>query len=144
MADPQQAAIRKVLAYSRRVAIVGLSDRPHRASFGVADAMRARGYEIIPVNPNLRSWEGIPAVSVLADVEGPIDIVDVFRRDEHLIDVAHEAVAVGAKSLWLQLGLESTEAAAIAADAGLDYVEDRCLKVEIARYAREMDIPPAA
>lgn len=124
-------AIDTILARTRRIAIVGLSDRPDRASHEVATALQARGYAIIPVNPGIESALGIPAVDSLADIEGPVDLVDVFRRAEHLPGVAREAAAIGAPALWNQLGLSSDEARRIAEDAGMDYVEDRCLKVEV-------------
>ncbi len=120
-----------ILDRTRRIAIVGLSDRPDRESHGVAAVLQARGYEIIPVNPTIESALGVPAVASLADIEGPVDLVDVFRRAEHLPGVAREAAAIGAPALWNQLGLSSDEARAIAQDAGMDYVEDRCLKVEV-------------
>lgn len=119
---------------AQRVAVVGLSDRPHRTSHGVAAALQAMGWEVVPVNPEIESSLGVPAVASLADVEGPVDLVDVFRRAEHLEQVATEAAAIGAPALWNQLGLRSPAAATIAAEAGMDYVEDRCLKVEAARH----------
>lgn len=118
---------------ARRVAVVGLSDRPWRTSHGVAAALQTRGWEIVPVNPTIDASLGVPAAASLADVEGAVDLVEVFRRPEHLPGVAAEAAAIGAPALWNQLGLRSAEAAAIARDHGMDYVEDRCLKVEVAR-----------
>lgn len=134
-------AIDRILDRTRRIAIVGLSSNPSRASHGVAAALQRAGYEIVPVNPNEGEVLGEPAHPSLADVPGPIDLVDVFRREEALPDVARAAVAVGAPALWNQLGLRSPEARAIASEAGLDYVEDRCLKVEVARRGAH---PPAA
>lgn len=127
------AVIDELLPRVRRIAVVGLSDRRGRASYGVARSLRARGYEIVPVNPTIDAWDGIPAVASLADVEGEVDLVDVFRREQHLPGVAREAAAIGAPALWNQLGLRSAEARAIAAEAGMTYVEDRCLKVEVGR-----------
>lgn len=120
----------------RRIAVVGLSDDPSRTSHRVAAALQDAGYEIVPVNPMIDEALGVPAVGSLAEVDGPVDLVDVFRREEHLPGVAREAAAVGAPALWNQLGLRSAEARRIAADAGMVYVEDRCLKVEVARRAR--------
>ena len=117
----------------RRIAVVGLSGDRSRASHGVASALRDRGYEIVPVNPTIDDWEGIPAVDSLADVAGEIDLVDVFRRPEHLPGIAREAAEIGSPALWNQLGLRSDEARAIAAAAGMTYVEDHCLKVEVQR-----------
>ena len=144
MADPQDGAIRRILGYARRIAVVGLSDEPWRASHGVAAELAARGYEIIPVNPMIEQALGLPAYPTLADVPGDIDLVDVFRRPEFLAGVAEEAVAVGARGLWLQSGLVSETARRTAEDAGLDVVQDRCLKIEVAIRAREMTLPPAA
>ena len=125
--------IDRVLDRTRRIAVVGLSGNPARESHGVAVALQRAGYEIVPVNPNEDEVLGEPAYARLADVPGQVDLVDVFRREEHLPGVAREAVEVGAPALWNQLGLRSSRARAIAEEAGLDYVEDRCLKVEVAR-----------
>ena len=133
--------VEKILGYTNRIAIVGLSDDPHRASYGVAAALLREGYDIIPVNPTLDKALGLPSYPSLADVPGQIDLVDVFRRSEHLEGVAREAAAVGARGLWLQLGLRSPEARKIATDAGMDYVEDLCLKVEVARRGRVVTLP---
>ena len=140
--DQQAAAVQRVLGYARRVAVVGLSDSPARESYGVARALQVRGYEVIPVNPNIDEALGERAYPSLRDVPGPIDLVDVFRREEFLVGVAEDAVAVDARALWLQSGLASRGAREIAAAAGLDYVEDRCLMVEVARYRDIMQLPP--
>lgn len=124
------AVIERLVRESRTVAVVGLSGNPARPSFGVARYLVRAGLTVYPVNPNLTSWEGLTAYKSLAEVPVPIDIVDVFRRTEHALGVAREAVAAGAGALWLQLGVISDEAATVAADAGLDVVMDRCLAVE--------------
>lgn len=134
--------VRTILSYARRIAVVGLSPRPHRASYGVAAALQAQGYEIVPVNPNADEVLGEPAYDSLADVPGDIDLVDVFRREEHLPDVTRQAAEVGARGVWYQLGLRSDEGARIAEDAGLDLVQDRCLKVEVARFEHDTSLPP--
>jgi uncharacterized protein len=113
----------------RRIAVVGASDDPRRPSHGVMGALLRRGYDVVPVNPNADRVHGIEAVDRLADVEGPIDLVDVFRRPEHAPGVAREAVEVGARVLWLQTGVVSGPAREIAEAAGMDYVEDACLGV---------------
>lgn len=123
----------RLLERPGRVAVVGLSDRAWRDSHGVAAFLQRRGWEVVPVNPEVDEVLGVAAVDRLADVVGPVDLVDVFRRREHLPGVATEAAAIGAPALWNQLGLRSPEAAEIAADAGMDYVEDRCIKVELLR-----------
>lgn len=120
-------------AGARRVAVVGLSDRPWRTSHGATAALQSRGWEIVPVNPTITASLGVPAVASLADIDGEVDLVDVFRRVEHLPGVAAEAAAIGVPAVWNQLGLRSPEAAEIAAEVGMDYVEDRCLRVEVAR-----------
>lgn len=135
-------AIDTILGYTQRIAMVGLSDRPDRDSHRVAAALQAQGYDIVPVNPNVTEVLGEPTHASLADVAGDIDLVDVFRREEHLPGVAEAAVAAGARGLWLQLGLRSPEARHIAERSGLDYVEDRCLKVEVGRRSRTMQLPP--
>lgn len=124
--------IRRILSNTRRIAVVGLSPDPSRTSHGVARALQQDGYEIVPVNPHATEVLGERAWPSLADVPGEVDLVDVFRRREHLPDVARQAVEIGAPALWNQLGLVSPEAREIATQAGLDYVEDRCLKVEVA------------
>lgn len=136
--------VRRVLGYARRIAVVGLSARRQRASHGVAAALVVQGYEVVPVNPHVDEVLGLRAYPSLRDVPGDIDLVDVFRRPEHLPDVAREAAAVGARALWLQLGLRSREARRVAEEAGMDVVEDRCLKVEVARLEHEIELPPPA
>lgn len=135
--------VERILSYTRRIAVVGLSDQPWRASYDVAESLQRRGYEIVPVNPNVDEVLGEPAHDALADVPGEIDLVDVFRRTEYLPDVARQAVEAGARGIWFQLGLRSPEGRAIAEDAGLDVVEDRCLKIDVARYAGSMQLPAA-
>lgn len=122
--------IERLVRESRTVAVVGLSADPGRPSFGVAAYLVRAGLTVYPVNPALTTWRGLPAYATLADVPGHIDIVDVFRRPEHVPALAAEAVAVGADALWLQLGVIAPSAAALAAEAGLDVVMDRCLAVE--------------
>lgn len=123
-------AVRRMLA-ARRVAVVGLSDDPGRASYGVAAYLRSAGKEVIPVNPNYKTVMGLTCYPSLEAVPGPIDVVDVFRRPEYCPDVVRSAVAVGAKGVWLQSGVVSDEARAIARRAGIDFVQDRCMKVDL-------------
>ncbi len=123
---------RELLKSAKVIAVVGLSHNPERPSNQVAWYLRHQGYELFGVNPRLAGQDvsGIPVVASLAEVPKPIDIVDVFRRAEYTPDVAREAVAVGARALWLQLGIRNPETRRIAIAAGVDYVEDHCLKVE--------------
>ena len=125
----QAAAVRRMLG-AKRVAVVGLSDDPSRASYGVASYLRSVGKEILPVNPNHDRVMGLRCYPSLADVPGPIDVVDVFRRPEYCADVVREAIAAGAKGVWLQSGIVSDEARRIATEAGIDFVQDRCMKVD--------------
>ncbi|MFA9444348.1 CoA-binding protein [Egicoccus sp. AB-alg6-2] len=128
----QDAAIETLLRRTRRIAVVGASDRPDRPSHGVIRRLLQAGYEVVPVNPRADEVLGIPTVDALSDIEGPVDLVDVFRRSEHLPQVAEEAVDIGAPAIWLQSGLISDAARQAAHDAGMTYVEDRCLAVEVA------------
>ena len=120
-------ALRALLEDTRTIAIVGLSPRPERASNEVARYLRAAGYTINPACTDVLGEKCYPS---LRDVPGPIDMVDVFRRSEEVMAVAEDAIAVGARSLWLQLGVIAPEASARAADAGLKVVIDRCTKIE--------------
>ncbi|WP_339208795.1 CoA-binding protein [Paenibacillus sp. FSL K6-3182] len=128
--NPTREHIKGILENSTTVAVVGLSDNPERVSYMVSEAMQAKGYTIIPVNPNADSILGQKSYASLKDIPVPVDIVNVFRRSEHTPPVAEEAVAIGAKTFWLQLGIANEEAASIAAAGGLEVIMDRCIKVE--------------
>jgi uncharacterized protein len=120
----------EILRDSRTIALVGASPRPNRPSHGVMRYLLEHGYRVIPVRPrDCDEVLGVPCVASLAEIEEPIDLVDVFRRPEFCADVARETIAVGAGALWLQLGIVSPEARRIALDAGLDYVEDLCTAI---------------
>ena len=120
----------RLLADARTIAVVGASPRPWRHSHHVMAYLLERGYRVVPVRPrDCEEVLGVPVVESLAEIDGPIDIVDVFRRAEFAPDVAREAVAAGAGALWLQTGIVSAEARAIAEGAGLVYVEDACAMV---------------
>jgi predicted CoA-binding protein len=124
----------EILADARTIAVVGASPKPDRPSHGVMRYLLEQGYRCIPVRPrDCDEVLGVPCVRSLAEIEEPIDLVDVFRRPEACPDVAREAAAAGARSLWLQLGIVSPEARRIAEGAGLDYVEDECTKIVHAR-----------
>ncbi len=141
--DPQGEAVRRVLGETRRIAVVGLSPDPRRTSHGVAAALQRDGYEIVPVNPNTDEVLGERSYPSLADVPGHIDLVNVFRRDEHLADVARQAVERGdVDAVWNQLGLRSDRARELVTGAGMTYVEDRCLKVEVAKGKLDLELPP--
>jgi predicted CoA-binding protein len=119
-------AISKILEDCRTIAVVGLSSNPGRASNGVAGYMKKQGYRVIPVNPNEEQVFGEKSYRALADVPVKIDLVDIFRRSEEAGRVVDEAIAVGAKAVWLQEGVIDDEAAQRALDAGLLVVMDRC------------------
>jgi predicted CoA-binding protein len=124
----------EILRDARTIAVVGASPRPGRPSHGVMRYLLERGYRVIPVRPrDCDEVLGVPCVASLAEIGEPVDLVDVFRRPEFCADVAREAVAAGAGALWLQLGIVSPEARRIAAEAGLDYVENLCTAVVHAR-----------
>lgn len=127
--------IRDVLTRTRRIALVGASDRPDRPSYGVMKYLLDQGYEVIPISPKLagKTLLGQQGYATLADVPGEIDMVDVFRNSEAAWGVAQEAIAVGAKTLWLQLGVINEQAAVLAQDAGMTVIMDRCPKIEIPR-----------
>jgi predicted CoA-binding protein len=126
-------ALRHLFADVRTIAIVGLSRDWFRPSYFVAKYLKDRGYRIVPVNPRYEEVLGLRCYPDLASVPERVDVVDVFRRAEEAPAIAREAVAIGARVLWLQLGVVSAEAKAIASAAGLTVVMDRCMKIEFAR-----------
>ncbi len=128
--------IKRILDECRAVAVVGLSSNPARPSHGVANYIQRQGYRVIPVNPNEREVLGEKAYATLADVPEKIDLVDIFRRSEEAGAVVDEAIAVGAKAVWLQEGVIDKAAAKRAQDAGLLVVMDRCWLKEHARMRR--------
>lgn len=128
----RQEDIDAILAM-RRIAVVGLSSNPGRASFGVARHLQSKGYEVIPVNPNESQVLGKPSYGSLLDLPEPPEVVDVFRRSEYVSGVVDDAIAAGARALWLQLGVIDYDAARRAREAGLLVVMDRCMSIEINR-----------
>nr|WP_165932484.1 CoA-binding protein [Priestia flexa] len=127
---PPREELGKILKNSKRIAVVGLSDNPERTSYMVSEAMQKAGYEIIPVNPLVDEVLGVKSVKSLKDVKGHVDIVNVFRRSEHLLDVAKEFLEIDADVYWAQLGLINEEAYELLASKGYTVVMDRCIKVE--------------
>lgn len=127
--NPSQEAIRSILREAETIAVVGLSDNPERISFMVSEAMQKKGYRIIPVNPNVTRVLGEKSYPSLKELPDRVDIVNVFRRSEHVMPIAEEAVQIGAKVLWLQQGIINEEAAKTASDAGLIVIMDLCIKV---------------
>jgi uncharacterized protein len=133
------AGIAEVLGTAHQIAVIGASSNPGRPSYGVVRYLLDTGYECVPVNPNEKEVHGRRAFASLGEAvaaTGPVDIVDVFRRSELCEAHAREAVAVGARCLWLQLGVVSWEAARVAAAGGLSVVMDRCTAIEHRRLVR--------
>ena len=127
--------IADLLATARTIAMVGASDRPNRPSYGVMRVLQDHGYRVLPVNPQI-TGEHVHGEFVwreLAQIGEPIDIVDIFRRPQAAGDAVDQAIAVGAKAVWLQLGIVNEEAAERAEAAGLAVVMDRCTKIEVMR-----------
>jgi predicted CoA-binding protein len=133
--DPTSDLTRRILTDFDTITVVGLSADPVKSAHSVPAAMQAYGWRIIPVNPHADELLGERVYRRLADIAEPVQFVNVFRPSDQTPDVARQAVAVGAKALWLQLGIVSAEAREIAETAGLLYVEDRCVAVERARHA---------
>jgi uncharacterized protein len=129
---PNQSAvvIDEILRNCRTIAVVGLSSNPTRPSYRVASYMQAQGYRVIPVNPNETKVLGEPSYPSLASVPGTIDLVDIFRKSEDVLPIVEEAIARGAKAIWMQEGVVNEEAAARAAQAGLPVVMDHCWRKE--------------
>jgi hypothetical protein len=137
---PSDAELRAILGEAETIAVVGLSSRPDRDSYDVAEFLQDRGYRIVPINPKETGVLGEPAYPSLVEVPDDvrIDVVDVFRRAEDTPLIAEQAVARGAKMLWLQDGIVSEEARRIAEDAGMTVVMDDCIKRTVRRL-----LPPA-
>jgi len=124
----------RILQIYRRIAMVGLSANPFRPSHFAAIYMLSKGYDIIPVNPRETRILGRPCYASVRDAPGPIEIVDIFREPSAVPEVVEDAIAVGAKVVWMQLGIIHEEAAERARQAGLEVVMDRCVKIEHARF----------
>jgi len=127
------STLRRILRDCRTIAVVGLSAEWHRPSYFAAKYMQQHGYRIVPVNPRYDEVLGERCYPSLADVPHAVDLVDVFRRTEDVLPIARQAVDIGAKCLWQQIGVKNLEADRIARASGLDSVFDRCVKIEHAR-----------
>lgn len=125
--------LRQILETVKVVAVVGLSDKPDRDSYHVAEYLQSKGYRIIPVNPTVESVLGEKSYASVTAIPEAIDIVDVFRKSEAVGPVVDEAIAAGARVVWLQLGIRNDAAAEKAESAGLQVVQDRCMKIEHTR-----------
>ena len=125
--------LRRILGENQIIAVVGLSANWWRPSFFAAKYLQDHGYRIIPVNPNYEEILGEPCFAALEDISEPVDVVDVFQRSEVVSPIARSAVGIGARVLWLQLGVVNEEAASIATEGGLEVVMDHCMKIEHGR-----------
>lgn len=132
-----ETEIKEILTETRTIALVGWSPKPDRPSHRVAAYLKARGYRVIPVNPGQAGEAALGEVvrASLADISEPVDMVDIFRRSEEVLPVVEQALAhlTGVKTIWMQLGVENAEAAALARAKGLRVVENRCPAIEIPR-----------
>jgi uncharacterized protein len=129
--------LRQLLRDTKVIAVVGFSDRPNRPSNEIGRLLQQWGYRVYPVNPEIDGEvDGMKILDTLEEVPEHIDLVNVFRRPQFLPGVVKDAIEVGADAVWVQLGLSSDEAAQMAEDAGLKYVEDRCIKIDYARLIR--------
>ncbi len=132
-AGPEE--IRQILRDYKVVAMVGLSPKPERPSYQVAQYLKEHGYRIVPVNPGQKEILGETCYRTLTDIPFPVEVVDIFRNVEAIPGIVDEAIAVGAKVVWMQLGLAEPVSAQKAREAGLQVVMDRCMKMEHARVA---------
>lgn len=128
--NPSREEIRDILKKAKRIAVVGLSDNEERTSHMISKAMQAAGYEIIPVNPVVDEVLGVKAVPSLKDIDGHIDIVNIFRRSEFLPDLAREFATIDANVFWAQQGVKNEEAYQFLKEKGYTVIMDRCIKVE--------------
>lgn len=138
MSFAEQQTIEKILRTARTIATVGLSSDPAKPGHIIPAYLQSQGYRVIPVNPNLESALGQQAYASLSDVPEPIDVVQIFRPSAEVGPVVDEAIAVGARAVWMQLGIANEEAAAKARAAGLDVVMNQCMKVQHQRWASPM------
>lgn len=133
------AELRRILTECHTIAVVGLSADASRPSHGVARYLKQQGYRIVPVNPRYEAVLGERCYARLVDIPHPVDMVDVFRRTEDVLPIAQQAVAIGAKCLWQQLGIMNLDADRLAREAGLDSIVDRCVEIE---HMRLLGSPP--
>ena len=131
--NPSDNTLKQLLTDATTIAMVGASSNPDKASYGIMQKLQNVGYRVIPVNPRYDKILGERCHPTLATIEIPVDIVDVFRRSEDVMPIAEEAIAIGAKCLWQQIGVRNGAAAALAASAGLEVVMNRCVKIEHGR-----------
>ena len=130
MSNPPNNKLREILENARVIAVVGHSDKPYRTSYQIANYLRNAGYQVYPVNPTIDEVDGEKSYASLADIPEQVDIVDVFRRSEHLNGVVQESISAEAKAVWSQLGVVDHDAANDAEEAGLNMVMNLCIKIE--------------
>ncbi|MFD2637325.1 CoA-binding protein [Piscibacillus salipiscarius] len=129
MKNPSNEELKSILENSKTIAVVGLSEKPNRTSYQVSKIMQNQGYNIIPVNPNVDEVLGEKAYNSLEEIDQPIDIINVFRRSEHLVDVAEEALNTNCKVFWAQLGLSNEKAYNLLKEHDFTVIMDLCIKV---------------
>ena len=124
--------VKNLLEKSQTIAIVGLSTNPERDSYIVADYLRNHGYKIIPINPNIENWNGLKSYQRVIDVTDTVDIIDIFRKNEAVLDIVKEALRLRQKpkAIWIQLGIENNEARELAEKNDLFVVGNKCIKIE--------------
>ena len=132
--NPEDSEIKEILSQYKVVAVVGLSDDPSKDSNSVAQYLIHHGYTVVPVNPTKETVLGLKSYPNLTSIPFPVDIVDIFRKPADVPPVVDEAIAIGAKVVWMQLGIAHNEAAQKAKNAGLKVVQSKCIKVEHTRY----------
>lgn len=125
--------LQRILVENHRIAVVGLSANPMRPSYFAAKYLKDHGYEIVPVNPNRQEILGEKCYPSLLDIPGKVDVVDLFQKPEHIPGFVDQAISIGARVVWMQLGIVNDAAAEKARQAGLEVVMDRCMKIEYAR-----------
>lgn len=136
----QQQLIDEILTKVKTIAVVGLSDKPDRASYGVSAQMQRRGYKIVPVNPVLDTVLGEKSYATLRDIPFPVDLVNVFRLPQFVPEIVEDTIAISAPYLWLQEGITHPEATAKAESHGIRVVSDRCLFIEHLRWSAIQDL----
>ena len=132
----QDTLLTEIFASIRRIAVVGLSPDPSKASYGVAQYL-SQYYEVVPVNPNYEDIEGVRCYPSVASIPGPVDLIDVFQRSERVPDFVDDALAAGSPYFWMQLGIRNAAARAALEAKGVQVVDDLCIKVEHARLLRQ-------
>lgn len=132
--DLSEQEVRELLERAQTIAVVGASNASHKAASYIPRQLMDVGFDVIPVNPAATEVHGVKAYPTLADVPVPIDIVDVFRPGEEAAQVARQAVQVGAGAVWLQLGITSAEAKAVADEAGVAFIQDRCIGPTVRQF----------